>query len=158
MFRARAVSDSENDFDAGDRSAFGRLGQTFNSNRPAIYVGQFARTLVIKMVMVGDVGIEVRPTVPDDDLAQESGTRKLVERIINCGQGHLPPRRLHLAVKLLGRDVPVAALKQEPGQGHALLSRPQSSLLQAFDNFSIRSMVRHLRHMAQKNYDLKGFG
>ena len=64
------------------------------------------------MVMVARVRVEIRPAGLDDDLVQQPGIGKLVERVVYGSKRHSNARRESFAVQLLGCHVTIAIFEQ----------------------------------------------
>ena len=73
--------------------------------------------------MVTDVGVEIEAAGINHHLAQQPCLDELVQRIVDGRERH-PDRGLdRFAVQLLGGDVPVTLLEQEPDQRQPLSGR-----------------------------------
>ena len=77
--------------------------------------------------MVGHVGVEVAAPRLDNHFAQQAGCRELMQCVVDGRQRNRNVAGLRLAMQLLGRDMAVAAIEQQPAQRQALSSRPQAS-------------------------------
>ena len=76
-------------------------------------------------MMVTDIGVEIGAAGIHHHLAQQPCLDELVQRIVDGRERH-PDRGLdRFAVQLLGGDVPVTLLEQEPDQRQPLPGRPQ---------------------------------
>ncbi len=88
-------------------------------------VEQPAGILEKEVMMVTDVGVEIEAAGIHHHLAQQPCLDELVQRIVDGRERH-PDRGLdRFAVQLLGGDVPVTLLEQEPYQRQPLPGRPQ---------------------------------
>ena len=102
-------------FGAGDLDILAR-----NVERPV-------RILEKEVMMVTDVGVEIRVAGIHHDLAQQPCLDELVQRIVDGSERHPDCRLDRFAVQLLGGDVPVTLLEQESGQRQPLPGRPRSN-------------------------------
>src|SRR6266513_1777929 len=74
---------SNNDLDTADLGSGGRHRDPTDHHILARDVLQCAACFAEKMVMVVDVGIEIGASWLDHDFAQQAGSRKLMEDIVN---------------------------------------------------------------------------
>ncbi len=100
------------------------LGQGVQSNVLAGDIFEMTTILVEEVVMVGDIGIEVRTPRLHDDLAQKARVGKLMQRVVDSRQGNRDPRRHRLAVQLLGGQMPIAPAEEQAGERQALAGGP----------------------------------
>ena len=78
-----------------------------------------------EVMMVTDVGVEIGAAEIHHHLAQQSCLDELAQRIVDSRERHLDRGLDRFAVQLLGGDVPVTLLEQEPGQRQPLPGWPQ---------------------------------
>ncbi len=97
--------------------------------------------LAEEMMMVVDVGVEIRAPGLDHDLAQQPGRGELMQRVVDGRERHRDRRGERLAVQLLGGDVAIAASNSSRVKRKALASRPQPSRAQTRSITSRRSVV-----------------
>ena len=83
-------------------------------------IRKFAGIFIQQVMVVRRIRVKIRTTRFDHDYAQQLRFRKLVERIVNGGQGDFDPGIDRFAMKLFGGNVPVAILKQELGERQPL--------------------------------------
>ena len=113
---AIACSQAYNDLDATDLSSRGRHRDTVNRYILARDVLKGPARLTEKVVMVVDVGIEVRAPRLDHKFAQQTGSGKLVENVVNRRERDLNCRGRRFPEQLLRSDMPIIAVKQQPCQ------------------------------------------
>src|SRR5256714_8105288 len=108
----------------GDLEMLRGLRRAVDTDRAAWDVHQATLDLDEEMVVVGDVGIEIRALPADGDLAQQTCALELMQRIVDGCQRD-PLAGLHgLLVQDLGRDVAVALAAQQRRPCYALPRRP----------------------------------
>ncbi len=78
-----------------------------------------------EMMMVGDIGVEIGTPRLNHDFAQQPGGLKLVQGIVNGGEGDPDAVGLCPSMQRLGRHMAIAIRKQKTGKGQALTRRPQ---------------------------------
>ena len=66
----------------------------------------------------------------DDDLAQETEGRELMQRVVDGGERHWDLRLGRFLVEHLGGQVPVAFGEQDPAERHALAGRAKTDIAQ----------------------------
>ena len=76
-------------------------------------------------MMIVDIRIEIRTARLNHNLAQQPAIRELVQCVVDGGERNPDRGRCSLAMQLLGRDVPIAAIEQQARQGNALPRRPE---------------------------------
>src|SRR4051812_25388812 len=146
----------DDDIDARDPHATGGDRQIDHGDAVAGDILELTGAFEEEVMVVGDVGVEVGPPGLDHDLAQQTRGGELVQRVVDRGQGHPDAGRHGLAMKLLGRDVPVAAVEQQAGKGEALARRPQAGLMQPVEGNLVRAGSGHGLHMGTAIPKVKG--
>src|SRR5262249_17741232 len=137
------LADADDHIDPLDRGALGWPRQFADPDKLARDILQVPGRLAEEVMMVVDVCIEIGAARLDDDLAHEPRRRELVQRVVD-GRKRDPDRGGEgLAMQLLGRRVPVAALEQEPRQGDPLSRRPEAGAAQALDDGGRRAFQLH---------------
>ena len=81
-------TNANDDLDAADLGSGGRHRDPTDHYILARDVLQCAACFAEKMVMVVDVGIEIRAPILDHDFAQQAGGRKLIENIVDRREGY----------------------------------------------------------------------
>ena len=109
----------------------GGSGRPLTTTPCAGNVLQDAAQFAEEMVVVVGVGVEIRPPGLDHDLAQQPGRGELVQRVVDRRQRHRDFGAERLAVQLLGRYMPLAAVEQQARERQALPRRPQTGGAQA---------------------------
>jgi hypothetical protein len=78
------------------------------------------------MVVIGDIGIEIRPPSFDHDLPEQPSGAKLVQRVVDGGQRNRYALGFRLSMQLFGGDMAIASLEQDLSQQQALPRRTQA--------------------------------
>ena len=76
-------------------------------------IRKFASIFIQQMMVVRRISVKIGTTRFDYDFAQQLRFRKLVERVVNGGQGDFDLGIDRFAMKLFGGDVPIVLFKQE---------------------------------------------
>src|SRR5205085_11950646 len=108
----------------GDLEMLRGLRQTVDTDRAARDVHQATLGLDEEMVVIGDVGIEIRALPADGDLAQQTCALELMQRVVDGCQRHPLAGLYGLLVQDLGSDVAVAVAEQQRCQCYPLPARP----------------------------------
>jgi hypothetical protein len=91
---------------------------------------QFAGGFTEEVVMIGRVGVEIRPAWLDHGLTQKPYLGKLMQSVVNRCERYRDSRGLRFAVQMLRRYVTVTTFEEEPRQRQALTGRPQPGCAQ----------------------------
>jgi hypothetical protein len=107
------------------------------------------------MVVVVDIGIEIRAARLDHDLAHQSGGGELMQGVVDCGERDPDGSRDGLAMELFGGDVAVGDIEQELRQRDTLPGRPEPDLAQALDDHWRRALQLHLPDIGRNKTKIK---
>ena len=128
--RLRRATDPDDDVDAGDRAAR-RRGRRLRQDQVGIGdIDQGAGFFDQEMMVRRRVGVEIGARAFDRDLAQQPGGGELVQGVVDGRQRHRHLCRSRLLKQHFGRDMAVAAAKQQPAERDALAGRPQLRVAQ----------------------------
>src|SRR6516225_10270805 len=93
-------------------------------------VNEIVLALDEEMVVLAHVGIEICFRSVYRDLAQKSGVREQVERVVNSGKRDRDLRLDRFLIQHLGGEMPVSFTEQHPPQRQTLLGWAQACLAQ----------------------------
>jgi len=99
-------------------------------------------------MMIAGIGIEIAPLGINNDFTQQSGLRKLMQRIVNSGQRDANFGVLNFCMEQFCRHMPVATFKQYFGKRNALSGRAKTSLAELANDVTVRSLHIHGHYMA----------
>ena len=88
-------------------------------------VDQFAAVDIEEMVVVGRVRVEIGTARLYDDFTQQPCVSELVESVIDRRQRYFDVSRHCVAVELLGGDMSVRPIHEQPCERQALLRWPE---------------------------------
>ena len=77
------------------------------------------------MMVFRDVGVKITAVAINHDLAQQASVGKLMKCIVHSRQRYLYQSTDRLGMQAFGRDMSVAASKQQLGERDALAGRAQ---------------------------------
>ena len=93
-----------------------------------------------KMVMIGNVGVEVRALRIDNDFPQQADGGELMQGVVDGRQRHPDLGGLGIGVENFRGDMPVPAFKQQFCQSEALARRAQADAAKPFQNLGKRPL------------------
>ena len=108
---------------------------------------EVARPFEEEVMVIGRIGVEIRASRFDHDLAQQTGVGELVQRVVDRCQRHLHFSVGRLRMQLLGRDMPVDLVEQKARQGQPLPGRTKTCLLQPVQCMLEGACSSHGLHM-----------
>ena len=107
-------------------------------------IRDFAAILEVKMVMIRNIGIEVRLRPIHHDLTQQTGVGETMQGIVNRGQRDLDAGHPGPFKQGFRRHMLIAMAKQQTRQSQALAGRTQAGRAQVFDIGKVRFHIHPL--------------
>lgn len=147
---------ANDDVDPVDGCPLGRLGQVGNDDLVAGNVLKTARAWVEEMMVLADIGVEIRTRRIDDDLAHKTGGRELVQGVVNRCQRHPDTGAERFAVKHFCGYVTISPIKKKPREGQTLAGRTQTGGPQTIKNVAEWSHFPHSSYVGTDDCILNG--
>ena len=93
-----------------------RVGQSAEDHLVERNIDQAGFIFDKKMMMLGNIGVEITARVIDNNLAQQTGAQKLVERVVNRRLRHAKPGVSRFFMEGFRRNMAVSGTKKQMRQ------------------------------------------